>query len=157
MVKDPSLWQALRVEVSQAIGRNPSNQRQEIDIQTLVSLPLLQSVYVEVLRLHVSMNVTREVMTDTIIAGYVLPKHSLVQAPSRIAHMDESTWGSTGHPASEFWAARNLKSLQVTEDDKVKRVAEFSVKGRPSDFFPFGKHGARGKIAVVLMLTVTCN
>jgi|SRR3569833_449166 len=141
LVQDPGLWKAVQEEASQAFETDPATGRHKLNVQVMLSLPLLTSVYTEALRLHVAMNISREVVQETTIAGYKLSKHSLVQASTRIAHYDEKSWGADGHPASEFWPARNLKYADDTTADgqsKSKAKAEFVMKGRPSEFFPYG-------------------
>jgi hypothetical protein len=106
----------------------------------MLSLPLLQSVYAEALRLHVSINITREIMEPMTLDGYNLEKGALLQAPSELSHYAESVWGAEGHPASEFWAERHIKHVEVTgEDGKVTVVPQFSMVGRTNDFIPYGR------------------
>ncbi len=112
IAKDPSLFQAVREEVKSAYKIDPATQQPVIDAQTLVSLPILQSVYAEILRLHVSINITREVVGPIAVEGHSLKKGALVQAPSEIAHCDERTWAVDGHPASEFWAMRHVQYVE---------------------------------------------
>jgi hypothetical protein len=56
-----------------------------------------------------------------------------------IAHYDEATWASTGHPATEFWAERHVKYQDERDEaGNVTRTRKFVMAKRPSDFFPFG-------------------
>ncbi|KAI8262806.1 Cholesterol 7-alpha-monooxygenase [Colletotrichum sp. SAR11_239] len=139
LAKNPSLWRAVKEEVQGAIVPDPVTSKPAIDVTKLLALPLLQSVYAETLRLHVSINVTREVMEPLEWDGYVLPKGSLVQAPTQIGLQDESVWGVEGHPASIFWAERHIKYVNKEDElGNVKMAMEFSMAGRPSDYFPYG-------------------
>ncbi|KAF4925828.1 Cholesterol 7-alpha-monooxygenase [Colletotrichum viniferum] len=139
LAKNPSLWRAVKEEVQGAIVPDPVTSKPVIDVTKLLALPLLQSVYAETLRLHVSINVTREVMEPIEWDGYVLPKGSLVQAPTQIGLQDDSVWGVEGHPASSFWAERHIKYVDKEDDlGHVKTMMEFSMAGRPSDYFPYG-------------------
>ena len=139
-MKDPSLWKVVQEEAEAAFETNPDTGKRELDIQKMLALPLLQSVYVETLRLHVSVNITREVIAETTtMAGYQLPKHALVQAPTRIAHYEERAWGIDDHPATEFWAFRNFKSSAVQQGGKDTQKSEFAMRAGPNDFFPYGK------------------
>jgi cytochrome P450 len=125
LARDPILRREIRDEVEAAsTGRH-------FDVQKLVTLPLLQSFYTEVMRLHVSVLVIREALRPFGMEGYTLPARSILQAPSEISHYSESIWGVEGHPASEFWARRH-----ISYDSKGK--ARFEMMGRPADFFPFG-------------------
>ncbi|KAK1966434.1 cytochrome P450 [Colletotrichum sublineola] len=139
VVKDPSLFKAVREEVQEALIMDPGTNQPTFDMPKLVTLPLLQSVFAETLRMHVSINITREVLEPMEIDGYFLEKGSLVQAPTQIGHLNEEVWGVEGHPASEFWAERHIRHTEkVDEDGTMKKTKEFSMAGRPSDFFPFG-------------------
>ncbi|KAL4981393.1 cytochrome P450 [Aspergillus falconensis] len=109
LIADPELYQAVREECLIASVADPITDQRTFDLQKLLSMPLLQSVYTETLRLHVSINVTREVTQPIRLDGYLLTAGSLVQAPSQIGQYNEAGWGVEGHPASTFWARRHLK------------------------------------------------
>lgn len=130
LIADPELYRAVREECLAASTADPVTGKRTFDPQKLLGMPLLQSVFIETLRLHVSINVTRQVTQPITLDGYVLSPGSLIQAPSQIGQYDEAVWGSAGHPASEFWAGRHLKH------DNGK--PEFTMAGRTSSFFPFG-------------------
>ncbi|KAL3471727.1 cytochrome P450 [Aspergillus californicus] len=130
LIADPELYGAVREECMAASTEDPVTGGRVFNPQKLLSMPLLQSVYIETLRLHVSINVTREVTQPITLDGHHLTPGSLIQAPSQIGQYNEAVWGSAGHPASEFWVGRNLKH----ENGK----AEFTMAGRTSSFFPFG-------------------
>jgi hypothetical protein len=132
IVKDPELYRAVREECLAASYADQVTGRRTFDVQKLISSPILQSVYVETLRLHVSINVTREVTQPITLGGYLLTPGSLIQAPSQIGAYNEDVWGTEGHPASEFWGWRNLRY----SDDEP----EFTMAGKTSSFFPFGKY-----------------
>lgn len=139
IIKDPSLFRAVRAEVAKAIVTDPSTNKRTIDVQILIASPLLQSIYVESMRLHVSMNITREVMQPIQVGNHELEKGSLIQAPTEVSHFDEGIWGAEGHPASEFWAERHVKYVEkVGEDGKTERVPQFSMAGRANDWYPYG-------------------
>jgi len=136
--RDPALHRAVRDEATTAYTTNESGRR-VLDAQKLLALPLLQSVYTEAMRLHVSINVTREVVAPLEVEGYTLAPGSILQAPTEISHYQESVWGVEGHPAAEFWAERHVRYAdEPGEDGKPRRVARFEMAGRPTDFFPFG-------------------
>ena len=81
IIKDPSLFRAIREEISQAAVKGRANS-ESLNCSILASLSLLQSVYTEVLRLHVGILVTRTSIEPVTIAGYNLPKGSILQAPT---------------------------------------------------------------------------
>lgn len=108
-IKDPALLQAIREEVATAYLTDPETGSRTISVEKVVTLPLLQSVFTETLRLRVNFNLMRNVNEPITLDGFTLRKGSLLQAPSVIAHYDEATWASTGHPATEFCAERHVK------------------------------------------------
>ncbi|KAL2877049.1 hypothetical protein SGCOL_007670 [Colletotrichum sp. CLE4] len=139
VIKDRALFQAVRHEVDAVTITDPKTGKPTFDVGKLVTLPLLQSIYVETLRMHVSINITREVMEPMELDGYHLSKGSLIQAPTQIGHREDSVWGVEGHPASEFWAERHIKHVEKEDENgKAQKIKEFSMAGRPSDFFPYG-------------------
>ncbi|KAL4971840.1 cytochrome P450 [Aspergillus desertorum] len=130
LIADPELYKAVHEECMAASTVDPATGERIFNPQKLLGMPLLQSVYIETLRLHVSINVTREVTQPITLDGHLLTPGSLIQAPSQIGQYNEAVWASEGHPASQFWAGRNLKH----ENGK----AEFTMAGRTTSFFPFG-------------------
>jgi len=143
IARSPDLLEEVRKEVMTAYETSPTSTDQQriINAQTLLSLPLLQSIYTEGLRLHVSMNVTRQVTGPLELGGVTLEKGAILQAATEISHYDEETWGMEGHPASEFWAERHVQYVdEVGDDGKTKRARRFVLAGGPNDFFPYGTY-----------------
>ncbi|KAK1750472.1 putative cytochrome P450 E-class, group IV [Echria macrotheca] len=139
LVKDKDLLARVRAEIETTYVTDSATGTRTIDPQALVALPLFQSVFVEILRLHVSMNVTREAVGPITLGGYEIEKGAVLQAPTEISHFDEGVWGAPGHPAAEFWAERHLQYVDaVDEKGQVTRTPQFSMTGRSNDFFPFG-------------------
>jgi cytochrome P450 len=97
LIKDPDLLEAVRAEIATAeIARDEATSTSKIfDHRKLASLPLLQSVYTEVLRLHVGVLITRTCTEPVTVAGYTLPKGSILQAPTEVGHLDEGVCTST--------------------------------------------------------------
>jgi hypothetical protein len=151
IIQDPSLAQALRDEIAEGglylAGEAAPGQ---LDPRRVGSLPLLQSVYIETMRLHVSFSVTRQVRRGPVelVPGFSgLETGAIVQACSHVAHLDEAVWGADGHPATEFWAYRHVRFADDDDDAKAakqdgvrtrRRRMVFAMKARPSAFFPFG-------------------
>lgn len=139
LAKDPSLLKAVQEEVSTTVITDPETGKRTLDIQKLSTLPLLQSVFTETLRLRMNFNIIRQVKEPFAVDGYTLKKGAMLQAPMMVAHYDEAVWGAAGHPASEFWSERHIKYVEVTDNSEnvnVKRT--FAIAGRPSSYFPFG-------------------
>ena len=100
----------------------------------------MQSIYVETMRLHVSINITRELKESMVLGGYSLAKGAILQAPTALSHLDEDLWGNGEHPASEFWAERHVKVVEkVSGGGKVTTSKEFAMAGKASEFFLYGK------------------
>ncbi|KAK5632007.1 hypothetical protein RRF57_007721 [Xylaria bambusicola] len=137
LVKDKDLLQAVREEISLANG-NITN-IDCFDNRKVELLPLLKSVYTEVLRIHVGVLITRTATQSVTVGNYSLAKGSTFQAPTSVAHLDETAWGTPAHPATKFWAYRHVKEVEVTSSTglSTKRL-EFSLGGPSGLFFPFG-------------------
>ncbi|KAK8078438.1 hypothetical protein PG996_004608 [Apiospora saccharicola] len=138
LIKDPDLLQAVRRETTRSTVLSGAS-TQTLDEQKITSIPLLQSIYAETLRLHVGILITRTSLVPVTVAGYSFPAGTVFHAPTQVAHLDEITWGVPGHPASEFWAYRHTQE-RITKNEKgeVEKHLEFSLKGPPGAFFPYG-------------------
>jgi hypothetical protein len=107
-----------------------------LDIPMLLSLPLLQSVFHEVLRLYVDVLIRRELKEDLTLPlddgkrQVLLKKSGIVMAPSWLGHRDEARW--VDPPCKVFYAERFLKVDPETGKDV------FTVGGTTGKFFPFG-------------------
>lgn len=136
---DAALLQAVRQEIKSTYITDPGTPPHIVDIQKVVNLPLLQSVFTEVLRLHINFNVIRNVNEAVTLEGYQLQRGDMLQVPMLPAHYDESVWGVEGHPASEFWAERHIKYEKVLDEaGNVIRKPTFSTAGKTDSYFPFG-------------------
>jgi len=141
IAKDQALLEAVREEVKTVFEVDEATgQKTAMNTQKLMGLPLLQSIYTEGLRLHVSMNVTRQIIGPLEMGGVKLDHGAALQAATEISHYNEEVWGSKGHPASEFWPERHVKYVdgEPGPDGKTERVRQFVLAGGPNDFFPYG-------------------
>ncbi|KAI1087190.1 putative cytochrome P450 [Rostrohypoxylon terebratum] len=138
LIQDLDLFQAVKKEVSQ-VEATRGDDGEYFNHEKLASLPLLQSVYTEVLRLHVRVLITRTSIEPAIVAGFHLPKGSIIQAPTEVCHLDEAVWGTPDHPASEFWAYRHVKVIEPRDGSQCHtNKLKFSLEGKTGSFFPFG-------------------
>jgi cytochrome P450 len=138
IIKNKSLFQAIRAEAS--IAWDSSSTGRKLNVKKLRELPLLQSVYTETLRMHVAINIVRNIEQDMILDGYALKKGYLVSTPARLSHFDDRIWSDADHPASEFWAERHITHVEKLDASGNKTtVPQFSIAGRSGGFFPFGK------------------
>lgn len=139
VTKDPALLQSIREEVATAYMSDPETGSRTISVEKVITLPLLQSVFTEALRLRVNFNLMRNVKEPITLDGFTLQRGSLLQAPSVVAHYNEAAWGEAGHPATEFWAERHIKYVdEKDETGNFIRKRKFAMAARPSDYFPFG-------------------
>ncbi|KAI1414863.1 cytochrome P450 [Hypoxylon sp. FL1857] len=137
LIRDFELLRAVKEEISQA-GLVDEDNSELFNHSKVVLLPLLQSVYTEILRLHIRVLITRTSIEPVTIAGYHLPKGSIIQAPTEVCHYDEAVWGTPGHPASEFWGYRHVKEIGSTDTPERKtKQWQFSLEDRAASFFPF--------------------
>ncbi|KAM7185505.1 Cytochrome P450 [Naviculisporaceae sp. PSN 640] len=164
LVQDPSLFKAVQEEAMEALITDGATGTRSINRAKLVTLPLLQSVYIEVLRLHVSFSIMREVNNSIDMNGHRIPKGSFLQGMTDLGHFEDEVWSTEGHPASEFWASRHLVYKEITtETGERKRVAEVSMEGKNGSFFPYGggtgicpgRHFAKQEILLAVASIVT--
>ncbi|QSZ29810.1 hypothetical protein DSL72_004328 [Monilinia vaccinii-corymbosi] len=165
--KDPAVLERVRTELSGAFDPNAIH-RAAFDAYTLQTLPLLQSIYAETLRLRVRAYAAR--YTDRAafsIKNWLFPKKSIILVSTTEAHMDESFWNTKGgmHPITEFWADRFLiyeddptsgpqskAQLSQAQPNDLKEAAagpakgpKFSLAGTNGSWLPYGG-GARACI-----------
>lgn len=137
--KDAELLNAVREEVASAFVTDSTTGARTLDTQKVVALPLLQSLFTEILRLRVSMVIMRTVEEPMSIGGVNIAKGSLIHAYSHIAHTDENTWGALEHPADQFWAERHIKYVEERDQTgQLRRRREFTMAASTACFFPFG-------------------
>ncbi|GKT46130.1 cholesterol 7-alpha-monooxygenase [Colletotrichum spaethianum] len=139
-LQDPKLFEEVREEALQTVIKDPATGERSFDTAKLLSMPLMQSIYVECMRLHVSIAITREVVEPTKLQGYRLEKGSMIQALTNLMHLDEQIWSQEGHPASEFWAERHIQQVAKVDEATGVRTTErqFVMGAKPSEFFPYG-------------------
>jgi cytochrome P450 len=131
---DPTILPRILTEVNAAKRSDGS-----FDIAILMTSPLLQSMFHEVLRLHVDSFVIRDVVTSI---NLPLSPHgpsaqfepgSILLAPTHLTHCDETHFSNP--PAREFCADRFIAA-----DEKTGARA-FSSGSSAGRMFPFGGGG----------------
>ncbi|KAK1525903.1 uncharacterized protein CCOS01_08321 [Colletotrichum costaricense] len=140
LLRDQKLFQAVRSEALETLNVDPVTGKRSFNVSKLISMPLMQSIYTECMRLHVSIALSREVVETTTLHGFRLEKGSIIQAPTHFVHLDEQIWSQEGHSASEFWAERHLKHVKKVEEgtDRLTTEKQFVLAGKTNDFIPFG-------------------
>lgn len=136
LIRDTDLLREIREEVSQVYNSKEGS----MDVQKLISLPLLQSVFSEVLRLHMSFNVMRNVEKPVNVEKYEVRPGAMIQISMTAAHLDPEVWTVEDHPVDQFWAERHIKYVEETDEQgNVNRKRAFDMGGRAASFFPFGE------------------
>ena len=127
------------------------------DIEILDSLPLLQSIYSEVLRLRVEGQHVLYSNKDFCLQNWLFPKHRLVLVPTSAAHLNKDFWNtkSDTHPLDTFWSDRFLvydddptsgpkrpsPAVRYTEtkgSGKSKATMRFKDNSLSDGFIPYG-------------------
>ncbi|GAB7324407.1 hypothetical protein MBLNU13_g08344t2 [Cladosporium sp. NU13] len=124
-----------------------------IDVLLLSKLPLLNSMFHEVLRVYIDLLIVRQVDADTTIGPHIVHKNEVIMAPSWLSHRNPENFAKP----DAFDPARFL--VDDSETGKMK----FSTAGLTGKFFPFGgghymcpgrtfaKQEVLGAIAVLLL------
>jgi cytochrome P450 len=132
-----------------------SAQREDgsIDVPLLSKLPLLNSMFHEVLRVYIDLLIVRQVDADTNIGPHIVHKNEMIMAPSWLSHRNPEHFAKP----DAFDPARFL--IDDPETGKMK----FSTAGLTGKFFPFGgghymcpgrtfaKQEVLGAVAVLLL------
>ncbi|SPO01744.1 related to cytochrome P450 7B1 [Cephalotrichum gorgonifer] len=147
ILRRPEIHQRIKAEVSTIINHallqstdttDPSSFSSVIDIPALKQLPLLNSIYLECLRLRSSVFVVRKLRNAVELDGYTLRAGNLILAPSYLAHKDETVWSTPLHPAEELWPERFMQQQKQQPGGGV----DGKVGGPPNlhagKFFPYG-------------------
>ncbi|OTA95293.1 hypothetical protein M434DRAFT_28978 [Hypoxylon sp. CO27-5] len=130
LVGDPELLQVAKEEISH-VGLVDEANNELFNHNKAVLLPLLQSVYIEIMRLHTRVLVTGTTIKPVTIAGYHLLKGSVIQAPTEACPYDETVRAMPDHPASEFWGYRHIKEVESTDNTERKtKQWQFSLENR---------------------------
>ncbi|KAH0548593.1 hypothetical protein GP486_007863 [Trichoglossum hirsutum] len=127
ILSDPDLYHRVREEITTAEVIAEMDGKTHIDVDKLVSLPLLRSVYLECLRLYMSVPIPRCLRNSVEVDGYKLSAGNYVLLPSYLAHTNEQVWSAQGHSAKSFWAERFLQ-----------RSMDETSRHSPGDYFPYG-------------------
>lgn len=111
-----------------------------LDVPTLVSQPLLQSIWTETLRLYTDVLVTRNLPEDLTLPldedgkrQVTFHKGDNCFAPSWLGHHDAAAWDREGKAPYDQWYADRF----LTRDPETGK-SSFSMSGTNGKFFPFG-------------------
>ena len=128
---NPSLYERVMTELKTTERIDGS-----VDVEVLIALPLLQSLFYEVLRLYVDVLVSRDLEEDLTLPlddtgrQVFLGKSTTVMTPTWLSHRNDALWRDP--PCNQFYAERFLVADPVTGKPK------FSTTGTAGKLFPFG-------------------
>lgn len=107
-----------------------SAQREDgsIDVPLLSKLPLLNSMFHEVLRVYIDLLIVRQVDADTTIGPHIVHKNEVIMAPSWLSHRNPE----------HFVKPDAFDPARFLVDDPETGKMKFSTAGLTGKFFPFG-------------------
>ncbi|THV51762.1 hypothetical protein BGAL_0100g00310 [Botrytis galanthina] len=108
--KDPALLSRVRKELQEA-SFDPESLVSPQFIHKLIQIPLLQSIYAEVIRLHVEVqHVLYSHHSPVYVNQWIFPKKTPILVPCGPAHHDTKVWNTRNgeFPLDTFWADRFL-------------------------------------------------
>ncbi len=104
-----------------------------VDINTLIGMPYLNSTFNETLRMYVDVLVTRILEEDLTLNQYHMKEGGIIIAPSYLGHHDIDAWTQDNMPSERVWYGERF----LREDEKSGKVT-FTTAGTNGRFFPFG-------------------
>lgn len=119
----PELFECVMDELKSAQRADGS-----INVPILASLPLLNSIFHEVLRVYIDLLIVRQVDADAMIGSHIVHRNEMIMAPSWLSHHNPDHFAKP----DAFDPARFL--VEDPETGKMK----FSTSGLNGKFFPFG-------------------
>lgn len=164
----PGLQSRLDPGFNAAFNRNSGS----MQIDKLLGMPLLNSIYCETLRLHAAGTIGRKSTSDfELPGGWTIRHNTPIMSANWLGGIDETFWntgpvlsdGTPKHPLDKFWAERFLLykddpisgpfrqpaylrqgSLPIPEaSEKRDRDAKLVTSGLHGNWFPFGGGASR--------------
>lgn len=130
MLKDQDLRDRMTAEVNKYLSEDKT-----INVWGLASNPLLQSAYSEVLRLRVSILVSRMVEFANINCdGHIIPRDEIILMHTDALHYNEEAWTQAGRPPKTPLDQFDVERFLVDTDNG----REFSLEGLAGVWIPFG-------------------
>ena len=156
--RDPSLLARVRDQISQSFKTREEALSIKFDVESKHSLPLIKSIYAEVLRLRIHVYCVRYTGKEELhINKWTIPKEKILLVATAPAQSDESFWNTKNgtHPLDTFWAERFLVYPNDPQSGPVKRQASanredsfdskesgrqpiFSLEGTEGLWIPYG-------------------
>jgi cytochrome P450 len=125
-MEDPEVFYRVRNALKESFGSTVIAEV-NFDIDKLLKVPLLESIYCETLRLRIQMYIMRYTDQNELrIDRWIFPKKSIVLVSTVPAHTDKRVWntGDGGaHPVEKFWADRFLVYPDDPDSDPCRKAA----------------------------------
>lgn len=163
ILRRPDIFERIKEEIATVVNQSCLEKTEAksddelhlaIDIPQLRRLPLLNSVYLECLRLRSSIYAVRTLRTSVELDGYTLKRGNLVIVPSYLAHNNADVWSSDSHSAQEFWPERFMQDLH-DHGPKATSASKFFPYGGGTAKCP-GRNYAQGEILAAVALFFAC-
>ncbi|KAK3315645.1 cytochrome P450 [Apodospora peruviana] len=155
ILRRPEVYQRIVAEIARVITKDVSMGVTTVDIPALKKLPLLNSVYLECLRLRSSVFVVRKLRNSIDVDGYTLKADNLILAPSYLAHKDPNVWATPQHPPEELWPERFMQpstsSSKQTASNSTLNAGKYFPYGGGSAMCP-GRNYAKQEILSAVAL-----
>ena len=149
--KDADLLSLVRAEL---IDAGFTGDLTTYPVEHLLKLPLLNSVYAEVLRLRVEVQTVFYHEEEQItIGGWQVPRKTPIIVPVSPGHKDESFWNTENgkYPLDQFWAKRFLvnapkpasntgrpQQTHAKQESKTNGTPKLVTTGMANHFMPYG-------------------
>ena len=140
VLQRPALLAKVREEISPFVSWHPSEPDQMVvEIDSLCSQTLVQSIYAEVLRFHNGTVINRVPRTSNfMIAGWHFPKDKPIMVSTYDTARDTSVWNqgtvNDPHPVYEFWPERFIVDPSNPFSGPV--VPDMAIQQRMTDAAP---------------------
>ncbi|KAL1987108.1 hypothetical protein VTN96DRAFT_4714 [Rasamsonia emersonii] len=137
IVQRPELLARVRAEIAPYITHDAADASKisSVDIAGLCSIPLLQSIYAEVLRLQVGIVLPWMAADELRIEGWSVQEGETVMASTWHAGRDPLVWNTGSvddpHPVDEFWAERFLVKNDGVHMGPVRKAEEEATPSCP--------------------------
>lgn len=135
--RSKSLLSRLRLSLADKTHISPANALS--NIESLQKLPLLNSVYAEILRHYSQAYVTRcSPHNDVSLGKWTLPRNQVAMVSTYTAHHSEEYWNTKDgqHPVSDFWAERFLIDPKDPMSGPLRTDIEIPFRKAPKDLKP---------------------
>lgn len=178
VLQRPALLAQVRALSAPCLDLFADTSAPNVDIERLCRVPLLQSIYAEVLRRHNAAVLARVPLTDDFtLGGWTFDKGDPIVISSYNAAHEPSVWNEgtlrDHHPVHQFWPERFIVDPQDGPSGPVQRDPQpdaapekgseapyFSLKGTEGSWNPYGsgfrmcpgRHFAKKEMIITMVM-----